>query len=69
MLTHIHASMGISPVQEMCLYLIDLQVYRQLVFSQLYLRQGEVKKKKIYTTSLHEPTGYKERVGESLKRL
>ena len=27
------------------------------------------KNRKIYTTSLHEPTGYKERVGESLKRL
>lgn len=43
-------------------------IYRQLVFSKLYLRQGEMKKK-IYTTSLHKSTGYKERVGESFKRL
>lgn len=32
--------------QHFCLYIIDLQVYRQLVLSQLYLRQGEARGKK-----------------------
>lgn len=66
-----YTSMAISLVQEfsVCLGLMHLQVYTGSWCFLNFIWDKEKWKKKIYTTSLHESTGYKERVGGSFKRL
>lgn len=44
------------------MFALNVHAHRQLVLSKLCLREKK-KKKKIDTISLHNPTGYKERVG------